>query len=102
MEWQKNTLNTNVFQAGRREATLKTPQDVERLWMCCIFSHYLFISVSSRRGAPTLRRSRCPKLETDFGEVGRCWMLFWVLKERLDQEWGNFMVLGFEGGYKKG
>lgn len=51
---------------------------------------------------PHPQTQHCPKLEPDFWETGRWWMLFWVLKERLDQEGGDFMVWGFLGEKKIG
>lgn len=38
------------------------------MWIFCILSHYLFISVSRLRVTPTLKLNACPKLEPDFWE----------------------------------
>lgn len=77
---------------------------MERLWICCVLSSYLFISVSCLGAAappPRPQSQRCPKLEPDFWEAGRCWMFFWVLKEKLDKERGEISWFWGFSGLKK-
>lgn len=78
---------------------------MERLWICCVLSSYLFISVSCLGAAPTLKLSAAPNWNQISGRPGGggcfsgSWRKNWIKKGEISWFWGFLDKKNIGGGY---
>lgn len=96
MRWlKKGQENYNSKKTVRKKKKRGEKPHLKTIQMCicCILSHYLFISVSCLNVALTLKPYAALNWNQICGRPGGAGCFFWDLKERLDKG-GDFTVFG--------